>query len=181
MWHFKFSWMLKAKHFTGFLFSKSRSTHLEGIDRRIEPHSLLLDPLIKISQKGDGVHIRRGQIEGFFDVLSFDFYVEVTYASYASMESPQIGDLIKILSLMLKLMLMLMLMVTLRVLFLFKQLVCWWLRELGRSYMCCCSWCWRWCWGWECFFFQTHGCAQKSRRRPLFRAGGLSPSSWKER
>ena len=53
----------------------------------------------------------------------------------ASMESPQIGDLIKILSLMLKLMLMLMLMVTLRVLFLFKQLVCWWLRELGRSYV----------------------------------------------
>ena len=53
----------------------------------------------------------------------------------ASMESPQIGDLIKILSLMLKLMLMLMLMVTLRVLFLFKLLVCWWLRELGRSYV----------------------------------------------
>ena len=53
----------------------------------------------------------------------------------ASMESPQIGDLIKILLLMLKLMLMLMLMVTLRVLFLFKLLVCWWLRELGRSYV----------------------------------------------
>ena len=29
----------------------------------------------------------------------------------------------------------------------------------------------------ERVFFQTHGCAQKSRRRPLFRAGGLSPSS----
>ena len=29
----------------------------------------------------------------------------------------------------------------------------------------------------ESVFFQTHGCAQKSRRRPLFRAGGLSPSS----
>ena len=51
----------------------------------------------------------------------------------ASMESPQIGDLIKIL--LLKLMLMLMLMVTLRVLFLFKLLVYWWLRELGRSYV----------------------------------------------
>ena len=51
----------------------------------------------------------------------------------ASMESPQKGDLIKILLLMLKLMLILM--VTLRVLFLFKLLVCWWLRELGRSYV----------------------------------------------
>ena len=92
------------------------------------------------------------------------------------MESPQIGDLIKILSLMLKLMLMLMLMVTLRVLFLFKQLVCWWLRELGRSVVVPDVDVDVDVEG-ESVFFQTHGCAQKSRRRPLFRAGGLSPSS----
>ena len=91
----------------------------------------------------------------------------------ASMESPQKGDLIKILLLMLKLMLILM--VTLRVLFLFKLLVA----ERAGKKLCVVvpdvdvdvegeG---------ESVFFQTHGCAQKSRRRPLFRAGGLSPSS----
>ena len=73
---------VKGKAFYWFpLFQKPEYTF--GGDRRIEPPSLLLDPLI-ISQKGEGVHIWRGQIEGCFGALiflCFEFFFEVTYAS----------------------------------------------------------------------------------------------------
>ena len=58
---------VKGKAFYWFpLFQKPEYTF--GGDRRIEPPSLLLDPLI-ISQKGEGVHIWRGQI------WCFEFFV----------------------------------------------------------------------------------------------------------